>query len=173
MQQHHQTKNQFLMKTGIFRAIQQRHTQASVLKQNQQSTTQTKQSVVVQPRQMKDLARKIFNSILVKVLREKPSLAISQHSMVKSVAFYLKRIRGIRQKIGKAQQQREQIKVIGRQRSHGLPSFIFAVRFNVLHTCSLLSASFTRVQDHGSKTCLRLFFFFVLLGFRDRSRAFN
>lgn len=86
MQQHHQTKNQFLMKTGIFRT-KRRRTQANVLKQNQQSTTQTKQSVVVQPRQMKDLARKIFNSNRVKVLIENPSTTISQHSMVKIVAF--------------------------------------------------------------------------------------
>lgn len=156
--EHHQKKNQFLMKTGILlRAIQQR-TQLNILKQqNQQSTTQTKPSVVVQPRQMKDLSRKILNERLVKVLIKK-RLAIS--SLVKIVILSSKPNLGKQQRTGKVLGL-EQIKVIA-IRSHGLPSFFFAVHFNVLHTYVFNSFRFSSwlFQDHGSKTCLRVFFFF-------------
>lgn len=127
------------MKTGILlRAIQQR-TQLNILKQqNQQSTTQTKPSVVVQPRQMKDLSRKILNERLVKVLIKK-RLAIS--SLVKIVILSSKPNLGKQQRTGKVLGL-EQIKVIA-IRSHGLPSFFFSpfTLMFYIRTCSILSVS--------------------------------
>lgn len=138
------------MKTGTLR-VQQR-TPANVLKQNQQSTTQTKPSVVIQPRQMKDLARKISKSNRVKVLIKNPS---ADNSMVKSVELLWKLNRGEQQRTGKAKRL-EQIKVIA-VRSHGLPSFFspFALMFYIL-TCSILTVPRVAIpRDRGSKTCLR------------------
>lgn len=100
-------QNQFLMKTGTLRM--ERRTPA---KARQQSTTQTKPSVVIQPRPAKDLARKISNTSCVRVLRKRPLVA---SSTAQSVKLSLKPSRGEQPRAGKVirvAQRLEQIKVI-------------------------------------------------------------
>lgn len=98
-----------------------------MLKQNQQSTTQTKpQPVVIQPRPMKHLASRISSFVRVKVLINQ------RRSRVKIVKYRWRLSRGEQRGTGRAIRQIEQIEVIIRELS------IFLFSLNVLHTCSVL-----------------------------------
>lgn len=98
-----------------------------MLKQNQQSTTQTKPPpVVIQPRPMKHLASRISSFVRVKVLINQ------RRSRVKSVKYRWRLSRGEQRGTGRAFRQIEQIEVIIRELS------IFLFSLNVLHTCSVL-----------------------------------
>lgn len=102
------------MKTGNVQ-----RTPASVLKQNQQSTTQTKPSVVIHPPTRKDLGRKIFSAHQIT-------------STLKTVKSSSKPSRGAPRRVGKAIQRSHPSQVIARSLSRSsilLSMFYIRVQF--------------------------------------------